>query len=222
MPGETIRLHVGLCCMMCALFHIGLQFRQGWTRCWSSDINARSSELLGYCICRWAGKLSWSWACWWSLVSFAPHPHSPKKHQKNITLCVENYLMWFGSIARIACVELLVYMLFQLYRFIHVCFLYGITLPWIFLDCFPVSRFGTDVMEIVATWTKSLCFDISKGQLPNHVDGSKSELVEDADKFLSSWSVLDIGTGNGLLLQELAKQGYAYIYELEVLKCWIA
>lgn len=77
-------------------------------------------------------------------------------------------------------------------------------------------------MEIVATWTKSLCFDISKGQLPNHVDGSKSELVEDADKFLSSWSVLDIGTGNGLLLQELAKQGYAYIYELEVLKCWIA
>ena len=53
-------------------------------------------------------------------------------------------------------------------------------------------------METVASWTKSLCTDISQSHLVNHVQ---------SDKNLSSWSVLDIGTGNGLLLQELAKQG---------------
>jgi methylase of polypeptide subunit release factors len=37
---------------------------------------------------------------------------------------------------------------------------------------------------------------------------SSLKLLE-SDKYLSSWSVLDIGTGNGLLLHELAKQGYA-------------
>ncbi|XP_024029597.1 EEF1A lysine methyltransferase 2 [Morus notabilis] len=69
--------------------------------------------------------------------------------------------------------------------------------------------FGTDVMEVVASWTKSLCIDISLGHLPNHVDNVKSEPVEGGDKYLSTWSVLDIGTGNGLLLQELAKQGFS-------------
>ncbi|KAM7524251.1 hypothetical protein LguiA_014153 [Lonicera macranthoides] len=57
--------------------------------------------------------------------------------------------------------------------------------------------FGAGVMEMVASWTKSLCVDICKGQLSNHHDDS-----------ISSWSVLDLGTGNGLLLQELAKQGF--------------
>ncbi|KAH7533899.1 hypothetical protein FEM48_Zijuj04G0180500 [Ziziphus jujuba var. spinosa] len=69
--------------------------------------------------------------------------------------------------------------------------------------------FGTDVMEIVSSWTKSLCIDISQGHIPNHVDDIKSEPVEDGEKYLSTWSVLDIGTGNGLLLQELAKQGFS-------------
>ena len=75
--------------------------------------------------------------------------------------------------------------------------------------CLCFYRFGADVMELVASWTKGLCIDISHGQLPNHVDDTKSELVDQGDKYLSTWSVLDIGTGNGLLLQELAKQGYA-------------
>jgi 2-polyprenyl-3-methyl-5-hydroxy-6-metoxy-1,4-benzoquinol methylase len=70
-------------------------------------------------------------------------------------------------------------------------------------------RFGANVMEVVASWTKSLCIDISRGHLPNHVDDIKSEPVDQGDKYLSAWSVLDIGTGNGLLLQEIAKQGYA-------------
>ena len=68
-------------------------------------------------------------------------------------------------------------------------------------------------MELVASWTKGLCIDISHGQLPNHVDDTKSELVDQGDKYLSTWSVLDIGTGNGLLLQELAKQGYAWNFQ---------
>ncbi|XP_009360015.2 EEF1A lysine methyltransferase 2-like [Pyrus x bretschneideri] len=69
--------------------------------------------------------------------------------------------------------------------------------------------FGADVMEVVASWTKSLCIDISKGRTPNHVDNNKSDTVEQGDKYLSGWSVLDIGTGNGLLLQELSKQGFS-------------
>lgn len=69
--------------------------------------------------------------------------------------------------------------------------------------------FGSDVMDTVVSWTKSLCIEISRGQIPNHIDDIKSEPGEQGDKYLSSWSVLDIGTGNGLLLQELAKQGFS-------------
>lgn len=68
--------------------------------------------------------------------------------------------------------------------------------------------FGADVMEMVASWTKSLCVDISQGQLMNHHDDAISEPVEQCGKDLSTWSVLDVGTGNGLLLQELSKQGF--------------
>lgn len=45
-------------------------------------------------------------------------------------------------------------------------------------------------------WTKGLCANVSRGL--NAAD----------NKDLSNLSALDIGTGNGLLLQELAKQGY--------------
>lgn len=65
-------------------------------------------------------------------------------------------------------------------------------------------------MDAVASWTKSLCIDMSRGHIPNHLDDIKSEPVEQPDKYLSGWSVLDIGTGNGLLLQELSKQGYTF------------
>ncbi|KAL6228460.1 PREDICTED: methyltransferase-like protein 10 [Fragaria vesca subsp. vesca] len=69
--------------------------------------------------------------------------------------------------------------------------------------------FGADVMEVVAAWTKTLCIDVSQGRMPNHVDNNKFEYVEQGHKFLSGWSVLDIGTGNGLLLQELSKLGFS-------------
>ncbi|MQL89632.1 hypothetical protein Taro_022209 [Colocasia esculenta] len=71
--------------------------------------------------------------------------------------------------------------------------------------------FGVQVMDVVANWTKSLCTNLPHGQIQNVADdtGIKSDSGEDAQKDLSSWSVLDIGTGNGLLLHELAKQGFS-------------
>lgn len=70
-------------------------------------------------------------------------------------------------------------------------------------------------MDVVASWTKSLCISISQGHMLNHVEDLKSEPVEENDKYLSCWSVLDIGTGNGLLLQELSKQGYTLRFCLQ-------
>lgn len=63
-------------------------------------------------------------------------------------------------------------------------------------------------METVASWTKRLCSDVSQGRFPNEADNVKSLNVEQDSKYMTSWNVLDIGTGNGLLLQELAKEGY--------------
>lgn len=64
--------------------------------------------------------------------------------------------------------------------------------------------FGDDVMEMVATWTKGLCVDLSQKRVQNGSDNS-----EQGETDLAAWSVLDVGTGNGLLLQELAKQGFS-------------
>ncbi|XP_059293381.1 uncharacterized protein LOC132046686 [Lycium ferocissimum] len=69
--------------------------------------------------------------------------------------------------------------------------------------------FGGDVMDNVASWTKGLCMDLCRGRLPNHVADGNSEPVGQHEKDVLDWSVLDIGTGNGLFLQELAKQGFS-------------
>ncbi|KAK6927896.1 Methyltransferase domain [Dillenia turbinata] len=69
--------------------------------------------------------------------------------------------------------------------------------------------FGAEVMETVASWAKSLCNNLSQGLMPNHIDDVKSVPDEQVERDLSGWSVLDIGTGNGLLLQELAKLGFS-------------
>lgn len=69
--------------------------------------------------------------------------------------------------------------------------------------------FGADVMEMVASWTKGLCVDISQRKIQNHHDNDDSEFVSQEEKEIAAWSVLDVGTGNGLLLQELFKQGFA-------------
>ncbi|KAG1368089.1 EEF1A lysine methyltransferase 2 [Cocos nucifera] len=68
--------------------------------------------------------------------------------------------------------------------------------------------FGVEVMGTVATWTKNLCENMSQGRNVAEDSNFKYECSE-AFKDLSSCSVLDIGTGNGLLLQELAKQGFS-------------
>ncbi|XP_021737391.1 EEF1A lysine methyltransferase 2-like [Chenopodium quinoa] len=69
--------------------------------------------------------------------------------------------------------------------------------------------FGPEVMDTVVSWTKNLCIDISRRRLLNHVGNDKTEHDDHAAHDLSSWSVLDLGTGNGLLLQELAKHGFS-------------
>ncbi|CAL4964891.1 unnamed protein product [Urochloa decumbens] len=61
-----------------------------------------------------------------------------------------------------------------------------------FAVIFPFKRckyklFGTEVMDVRVGWTKNLC----------------------SSKDLPSCSVLDIGTGSGRLLQQLAKQGFS-------------
>ncbi|XP_072981070.1 uncharacterized protein [Typha angustifolia] len=68
--------------------------------------------------------------------------------------------------------------------------------------------FGVEVMDVLVGWIKNLCTNICEGQ---HVTNTESHTSESSyiHKDLSSWSVLDVGTGNGLLLQELAKQGFS-------------
>ncbi|XP_047312503.1 uncharacterized protein LOC124915786 [Impatiens glandulifera] len=68
--------------------------------------------------------------------------------------------------------------------------------------------FGANVMETVASWTKTLCSDISERHFQNHIDG-KSGPVEQINKDVTGWNVLDDSTGNGLLLQELSKLGFS-------------
>ena len=74
-------------------------------------------------------------------------------------------------------------------------------------EFFLFCRFGADVMEMVASWTRGLCVDISQRKVQNHHDNGDSEFVSQEEKEIAAWSVLDVGTGNGLLLQELFKQG---------------
>lgn len=74
-------------------------------------------------------------------------------------------------------------------------------------------------MENVATWTRNLCTEISHRNLPNHVDSTNCMPAGQPEKDLFSWSVLDVGTGNGLLLQELSKLGYS---KLQIFCCHIS
>ncbi|PKA56942.1 hexaprenyldihydroxybenzoate methyltransferase [Apostasia shenzhenica] len=67
--------------------------------------------------------------------------------------------------------------------------------------------FGAEVMDTVVMWTKNSCLNLSHDQIAVVCGDCKS--TPEASQPLSKWSVLDIGTGNGLLLQELAKQGFA-------------
>ena len=67
-------------------------------------------------------------------------------------------------------------------------------------------RFGIEVTDAMMTWTKGLCANMSQGWNAADYSSNTSE-SRGSNTDLSSLSVLDIGTGNGLLLQEFAKQG---------------
>ncbi|KAH0466880.1 hypothetical protein IEQ34_004118 [Dendrobium chrysotoxum] len=70
------------------------------------------------------------------------------------------------------------------------------------------SKFGAEVMDTVVAWTKSLCLKLPQYRIA--VDNNDGKYAsDDISNHLSGWSVLDIGTGNGLLLQELAKIGFS-------------
>ena len=45
--------------------------------------------------------------------------------------------------------------------------------------------FGADVMDIVASWTKGLCVEISQGRMPIQVEKTKSEPDKQDDKYLN-------------------------------------
>uniref|UniRef100_A0ACD5TZI8 Uncharacterized protein n=2 Tax=Avena sativa TaxID=4498 RepID=A0ACD5TZI8_AVESA len=65
--------------------------------------------------------------------------------------------------------------------------------------------FGADVMDTVAIWTKKLCANFIQGGTSSAKDNNNCEVD---DKEFLNYPILDLGTGNGLLLQALAKQGF--------------
>uniref|UniRef100_A0A0C9S3N8 Protein-lysine N-methyltransferase n=1 Tax=Wollemia nobilis TaxID=56998 RepID=A0A0C9S3N8_9CONI len=73
--------------------------------------------------------------------------------------------------------------------------------------------FGAEVMDTVAVWTARVCLSHRQPHNIDQADFANLELEEESSdavaKELTSFNVLDIGTGNGLLLQALAKQGFS-------------
>ncbi|XP_020592946.1 protein-lysine N-methyltransferase Mettl10 [Phalaenopsis equestris] len=69
--------------------------------------------------------------------------------------------------------------------------------------------FGAEVVATLVAWTKNLCLNMLRDQIAVVDDSDGRYASVDISKHLSGWSVLDIGTGNGLLLQELAKIGFS-------------
>lgn len=68
--------------------------------------------------------------------------------------------------------------------------------------------FGAEVMGTIVAWTKNLCLNLPQGRIAVDEGDGKYALDGFTNNF-ADWSVLDIGTGNGLLLQELAKTGFS-------------
>jgi hypothetical protein len=81
------------------------------------------------------------------------------------------------------------------------------------------SRFGEEVMETVAAWTARICVAVAAGLPWDPVNGfamaprGLSELSSGGSMALelANWNVLDLGTGNGLFLHALFKQGYVLL-----------
>ncbi|KAL2622885.1 hypothetical protein R1flu_003090 [Riccia fluitans] len=77
--------------------------------------------------------------------------------------------------------------------------------------------FGEEVMETMTSWTARVCLAVSAGLPAQSGEGLSlaerglGELASGGNITLelATWSVLDIGTGNGVLLHSLAKQGFS-------------
>ncbi|MCO5555392.1 hypothetical protein L7F22_008938 [Adiantum nelumboides] len=77
--------------------------------------------------------------------------------------------------------------------------------------------FGEGVMETMGSWTAKICTSVAAGLCADNLDGFSLLSISDLNIFsearmvteLASWNVLDIGTGNGVLLHTLAKQGFS-------------
>jgi hypothetical protein len=71
-------------------------------------------------------------------------------------------------------------------------------------------------METMAAWTARICIAVAAGLPCDNIDGfalgtRELEHVSAGGSMaleLANWNVLDLGTGNGLLLHALVKQGY--------------
>lgn len=76
--------------------------------------------------------------------------------------------------------------------------------------------FGGGVMETVAAWTAKICAGVAASLPIDPVEGFSLQSMGDLNVFyetrmraeLAGWNVLDVGTGNGMLLQALAKHGF--------------
>ncbi|CAM6046202.1 unnamed protein product [Sphagnum compactum] len=76
--------------------------------------------------------------------------------------------------------------------------------------------FGEEVMETVAAWTARICVAVAAGLPWDPVNGfamaprGLSEMSSGGSMALelANWNVLDLGTGNGLFLHALFKQGF--------------
>lgn len=70
-------------------------------------------------------------------------------------------------------------------------------------------------METMASWTARVCLAVSAGLPAGSGNGlaladrglSEGNVTEE----LASWSVLDLGTGNGVLLHALSKHGCVFL-----------
>lgn len=80
-------------------------------------------------------------------------------------------------------------------------------------------------METMAAWTAKICVAVAAGLPCDSVDGfsmGPRGLVDSSaggsmSLELTNWNVLDLGTGNGLFLHALLKQGYIFYLLLHLL-----
>lgn len=78
---------------------------------------------------------------------------------------------------------------------------------------FHILRFGEDVLESSANWITRLAASNASGMSLQQWESLRSSTAEPSFAGnAAQWKILDVGTGNGLLLHALARRGWV-IYE---------